>query len=48
MKKIVSILLTLVMLLSVAAFAEAADFTGLWYGSLFGMNIELTINEDGT
>ncbi len=48
MKKIVSILLTLVILLSVAAFAEAADFTGLWYGSLFGMNIELTINEDGT
>jgi len=48
MKKIVSILLALAMLLSAAAFAEAADITGTWYGTLFGMNLELTLNEDGT
>ena len=51
MKKMFSMLLTAAMILAMlccGAFAEAADVTGEWYGSLFGMVMTLTLNEDGT
>lgn len=51
MKKMLSMLLTAAMILAVlccGAFAEAADITGEWYGSLFGVAMTLTVNEDGT
>ena len=60
MKKLFAVLLALAMLLSVAAFAEAADVVGTWYlnelvteGSslspaTFGMEMSMTLNEDGT
>ena len=49
MKKIVSLLLALCFVcLSVAVLAEAGDLVGVWYGSLFGMPIQLTFNEDGS
>ena len=48
MKKILSILLALSLLLSAAAFAEATDLTGEWYGSIFGAPVTLTLSEDGT
>ena len=35
-------------MLCCGAFAEAADVTGEWYGSLFGLVMTLTVNEDGT
>ena len=51
MKKMFSMLLTAAMILAMlccGAFAEAADVTGEWYGSLFGMVMTMTLNEDGT
>ena len=51
MKKMLSMLLVAVMMctaLCCGAMAEAADVTGEWYGSLFGMTMTLTLNEDGT
>ena len=51
MKKILSVLLSAAMILAMlccGAFAEAADVTGEWYGSLFGLAMTLTFNEDGT
>ena len=51
MKKILSVLLSAAMILAMlcgGAFAEAADVTGEWYGSLFGIAMTLTVNEDGT
>ena len=49
MKKIVSLLLVLCLAcLSVAALAEAGDLVGDWYGSLYGMAAQLTLNEDGS
>lgn len=51
MKKMLSLLLTAAMILAMlccGAFAEAADVTGEWYGSLFGIVMTLTVNEDGT
>lgn len=60
MKKLLSLLLTLVMLLGCTAFAEMADYTGVWvldsfgaYGvvlpaSMLGMTYEVLLREDGT
>lgn len=50
MKKMLSILLAAVMLLAAAcaATAEPADVLGDWYGDMFGMAVQLTLNEDGT
>ena len=49
MKKIVSLLLALCLVcLSAAVLAEAGDVTGTWYGTMYGMQIQLTLNADGT
>jgi len=49
MKKIVSLLLVLCLAcVSAAALAEAGDLVGDWYGSLYGMAAQLTLNEDGS
>ena len=49
MKKIMSLVLALCLVcLSVTALAEENDVTGDWYGSMFGMAAQLTMNEDGT
>ncbi len=49
MKKIVSLLLVLCLAcLSVAVLAEEGDLFGVWYGSLYGMPAQLTLNEDGS
>lgn len=60
MKKAFAILMALCMLLSAAALAEAADYTGVWYlttmeteeGSFaaadFGMEMSMDIKDDGT
>ena len=60
MKKLFAVLLALAMLLSMAAFAEAADVVGTWYlnelvmdgasmsPATFGMEMAMTLNEDGT
>lgn len=51
MKKMLSMLLTAAMILAMlccGALAEAADVTGEWYGSLFGITMTMTLNEDGT
>ena len=49
MKKIVSLLLALCLVcLSVSVLAEAGDLVGVWYGSLYGMPIQLVFNEDGS
>lgn len=49
MKKIVSLLLALCLVcLSVAVLAEAGDLVGVWYGTLYGMPIQLVLNEDGS
>lgn len=46
MKKILSLVLALLMMLGCTALAE--DLTGAWYGNLFGMSVTLTLNADGT
>ena len=49
MKKIVSLLLILCLMgTSVFVLAEAADLYGDWYGSLYGMAMQLTFKDDGT
>lgn len=60
MKKFFAVLLTVAMLLSAAAVAEAADFLGVWYlvelqadgesfsPADFGMSMSLELKEDGT
>ena len=49
MKKIASLLLALCLVcLSVAVLAEAGDLVGVWYGTLYGMPIQLALNEDGS
>ncbi len=50
MKKILSILLalTLVLSLPVFSFAESADILGVWYADFFGIMMQLDIQEDGT
>ena len=46
MKKILSLVLALLMMLGCAALAE--DLTGAWYGDLFGIPVTMTLNADGT
>lgn len=51
MKKLLAVLLSMTLLLSslcCGALAEAADITGEWYASLFGITMTMTVNEDGT
>lgn len=51
MKKLLATLLALTMLVSAVvcgAVAETADITGEWYGSVFGLSMTMTLNEDGT
>ena len=49
MKKFVSLLLVLCLAcVSAAALAQAGDLVGDWYGSLYGMAAQLTLNEDGS
>ena len=46
MKKILSLVLALLMMLGCTALAE--DLTGAWYSNLFGMSVTMTLNADGT
>ena len=51
MKKILSAMTALILILSVlcaGALAEAADITGEWYASLFGVSVTMSLNEDGS
>ena len=49
MKKVISLALALCLLLVlVLASAENAEITGSWYAEMYGMPIELILNEDGT
>lgn len=50
MKKIAAVALSVLLVLALActAVAEAVDVTGTWYISMFGMNIVLELNADGT
>ena len=51
MKKLLSIAVSLILaltLLCAGAMAEAAELTGEWYGSLYGIVMTLTLNEDGS
>ena len=51
MKKILSAMTALILILSVlcaGALAEAADITGKWYASLFGISVTMSLNEDGS
>ena len=60
MKKLFAVALALVMLLSVAAFAEAANYTGIWYlneidfggtklaPAAMGMDMTFELKDDGT
>ena len=51
MKKLLATLIALMMLVSAVicgAAAETADITGEWYGSVFGLTMTLTLQEDGT
>ena len=50
MKKTLSVLLLAALMLVAlcGAMAEAADVTGAWYASVFGMTMTLTLNEDGS
>ena len=45
MKKLLSLVLALMMVLGCAAMAE--DVTGTWYADMFGMPVTLEVNEDG-
>ena len=46
MKKILALVLALTMMMGCTALAE--DLTGAWYGDMFGMPMNLTLNADGT
>ena len=49
MKRVISLALALCLLLVlVLASAENAEITGSWYAEMYGMPIELILNEDGT
>ena len=60
MKKLLSVILALCMMLTLAAAAEEASFVGTWYAiemsngtdtydiAMLGLSIVLTVNEDGT
>lgn len=60
MKKLLTLALALAMLLSAAALAEAADYTGMWYlnaigaegesfsPATFGIEMSIELKEDGT
>ena len=49
MSKILSVVLALCLMLAlVPAVAETADVTGSWYTEMYGMPMELLLNEDGT
>lgn len=48
MKKFLSCVIALILILSLGAVAEAADLTGEWYASVYGMTMALTLNEDGS
>jgi len=51
MKKMILVLMALMMaMMGVSAVAEVAaeTVTGDWYGSVFGMAVKMTLNEDGT
>lgn len=48
MKKILSLVLSLCLLMSCAAFAEGVDVTGTWYGDMFGMTATMTLAAEGT
>lgn len=49
MKKVAALILTLAMVLCSVAVAETAvAVTGTWYASMYGMVVQLDVNEDGT
>ncbi len=50
MKKIIAVALSVLLVLALActAVAAAVDVTGTWYISMYGMNIVLELNADGT
>ena len=48
MKKFLALLLTVVMLASVCLFASAESADDVWYVSMYGMNVTLTLKADGT
>lgn len=48
MKKILSLVLSLCLLMSCAAFAEGADVTGDWFGDMYGMLAVLSVYDDAT
>ncbi|MBR6966725.1 MAG: hypothetical protein IKH81_06530 [Clostridia bacterium] len=48
MKKIMSLVLALCLVCLSAALAEGNDVTGDWYGSMYGLAVQMTMNEDGT
>ena len=48
MKKLITVLLATMLMFSMTAFAEEADVTGEWYGTMMGINIAMNFNEDGT
>ena len=48
MKKLKTVLFAMMMMFSMTAFAEEADLTGEWYGTLMGISITMNFNEDGT
>lgn len=47
MKKIVAVLVVLALSLCTVCFAET-DLTGVWYADVYGMVVELYVNEDNT
>lgn len=51
MKKILCGILAIMMMLSLicaSAMAEAADLTGEWYASVYGITMKMTLNADGS
>ena len=48
MKKLITVLFAMMLMFSMTAFAEEADLTGEWYGTLMGISITMNFNEDGT
>ena len=48
MKKLLSLVLVLMLVLSAFALAESGSVTGEWYADFYGSVYTLTLNEDGT
>lgn len=51
MKKVLCGILAIMMMLSLicaGALAEAVDFTGEWYASVYGITMKMTLNADGS